>query len=368
MDDLLIKYLLGEADPGKQELVRRWLAADERNSERARQFMAVHDLSGRILPPAPDWQEAYRRFSDRLQKGQLKPPQGMHRLGKYHAGARGLYQLPGRWQAAALLAGLLFLSSVTYLLLKRVRNIPERAAEATVSNPGSVRLSDGTVVSLAPNTTITYTFGRETSERTIHLKGTAVFSVAPDPSRPFLVLVNDLTIKVLGTSFTVRNTPDSTLIELATGVVEVNNGKNKRIVKAGETLKAFRGSDSLLVTGPSPIAASYKSSPPQHPQIITAGKPRSSADTTIHWDDPREVVRSIIRDLIKEKIVPNKDSLKWFGLDKGQFVVNDKPMPDSLLIKFGSIYIRPDGMGYYYGSVKVTGRGYFFEKTDIYEH
>lgn len=365
MDDLLIKYLLGEADPVKQERVRRWLAADERNGERARQFTVVHDLSGRILPPAPAWQEAYHRFTDRVQKGQLKPPQGMHRLGKYHAGARGLYQLRGRWQAAALLAGLLFLSAATYLLLKKVRNIPERVAEVTVSNPGSVRLSDGTIVGLAPNTTITYTFDRETSERTIHLKGTAAFSVAPDPSRPFLVLVNDLTIKVLGTSFTVRNTPDSTLIELATGVVEVNNGKNKRIVKAGETLKAFRGLDSLLVTGPSPISASYKSSPPQ---IITTGKTRSSADTTIHWDDPRKVMRSIIRDLIKEKIVSNKDSLKWFGLDKGQFVVNDKPMPDSLLIKFRSIYIRPDGMGYYYGSVKVTGRGYFFEKTDIYEH
>jgi hypothetical protein len=102
--------------------------------------------------------------------------------------------------------------------------------------------------------------------------------------------------------------------------------------------------------------------------VPPAGNAAPATDTVIHPDDGRQVVRAIIRDLIKEKIVTSKDDIVWFGLDNGQFIVNDKHMPDSLLIRFRSKYIRPDGHGYYYGSVKVSGTGTFFTKQELDEH
>jgi hypothetical protein len=79
----------------------------------------------------------------------------------------------------------------------------------------------------------------------------------------------------------------------------------------------------------------------------------------------RETVRRIIDDLVTEKIIPDKESLIWFGLDDHQFIVNDKPQPDSLLSQFRTKYMKADGMGYYFGPVKVSGRGYFLDKTDL---
>ena len=81
--------------------------------------------------------------------------------------------------------------------------------------------------------------------------------------------------------------------------------------------------------------------------------------------ESRETVRHIIDDLVAEKIIPDKVSLVWFGLDDHQFIVNDQPQRDSLLTQFRSKYIKADGMGYYYGPVKISGRGYFLDKTDI---
>ena len=82
--------------------------------------------------------------------------------------------------------------------------------------------------------------------------------------------------------------------------------------------------------------------------------------------EQRETVLHIIDDLIRGNLIADRDSLVWFGLDNGQFVVNGNIQPDSLLSIFRAKYIKPDGCGYYYGSVKVTGKGYFFDKSDLY--
>ena len=70
--------------------------------------------------------------------------------------------------------------------------------------------------------------------------------------------------------------------------------------------------------------------------------------------------------MIADGIVKDKDGFVWFGLDNGQFVVDGRPMPDSLRVKYAAKYIKADGNGYYYGSVSVHGRGYFFDKNEIY--
>ena len=80
----------------------------------------------------------------------------------------------------------------------------------------------------------------------------------------------------------------------------------------------------------------------------------------------RQIVRDIINDMVKDGIVKDKDSFLWFGLDYGQFVVDGRPMADSLRVKYAAKYVKADGNGYYYGSVSVHGRGYFFDKKEIF--
>jgi hypothetical protein len=79
----------------------------------------------------------------------------------------------------------------------------------------------------------------------------------------------------------------------------------------------------------------------------------------------KQLMRSIIEDLVKEKIIADKGSLEWFGLDNNQFIVNAKPVADSLYTIFKARYLKPGGGGYYYGPIRVSGRGVFLGKNDL---
>ena len=369
-DDLLINYLLGEADPAGQARIQQMLAADERKKERLRQFTAILDLSDRVVPPTPDWREAYERFTLGLQRQYpVHPSDSQHREQRRPVRSAA-FRLSGLWPIAALLTGILFLAAVLFVYRKKESKTVLRLAVpagVTVSRPGPVTLPDGSVVKLESNTSISYAFGQQTADRTVYLKGQAFFSVAANASQPFIIRVSDLTIKVLGTSFAVREIGAATIVEMSTGAVEVSKGRARRVIRSGDTLKTYRDSDTLLVSGTSIDAApkSHKTSAIRRGVVPTVGSPALSPDTSIRPYDYLETARSIIADLVKEKIVANKEDIDWFGLDNGQFVVNDRHMPDSLLFKFRSKYIRPDGLGYYYGSVKVTGRGYFISKKEL---
>jgi ferric-dicitrate binding protein FerR (iron transport regulator) len=372
-DDLLINYLLGEADPAGQARIQQMLAADERKKERLRQFTAIRDLSDRVVPPAPDWREAYERFTLGLQRRFPVHPTDRQHQEQRRPVRSAVFRLSGLWPIAAFLTGILCLAAVLFVYRKKEsKPVLRLAAPAgiTVTRPGPVTLPDGSVVKLESNTSISYAFGKQTADRTVYLKGQAFFSVAADASQPFIIRVSDLTIKVLGTSFAVREIGAATIVEMSSGAVEVSKGRARRVIRAGDTLKTYRDSDTLLVSRISNEAApkNHKESTMRREIVPTVGSPALSPDTTIPQEDRLKTVRSIIVDLVQEKIVSNKEDVDWFGLDNGQFVVNDRHMPDSLLFKFRSRYIRPDGLGYYYGSVKVHGRGYFFTKNELNDH
>lgn len=95
-------------------------------------------------------------------------------------------------------------------------------------------------------------------------------------------------------------------------------------------------------------------------------KRRNERRDTLKFEMRKQTVASIIADMASEKIIRDKDSFLWFGLDNTQFIVDGKPVADSLRAKFQAKYIKPDGMGYYFGPVSIRGTGYFFDKKDIY--
>lgn len=76
-------------------------------------------------------------------------------------------------------------------------NLSERAQVIT--------LQDGSRVTLQPNSSVTYPETFDGQERTVQLEGEAFFEVKRNPEQPFLVHFNNLTVKVLGTSFNIRS-------------------------------------------------------------------------------------------------------------------------------------------------------------------
>ena len=395
MDDLIVKYLLGAADANETTRIERWLAADERNKGRLRQFKTLWDLSGQTtVSERPDTQEALGRLRSRIgrmegsgdgivagrrMEGSGNGIMAGRRIGEPRD-AVGVRREPGRvmlrkGMAAAVLVGLLCIGIVIFVVERRLGNggVTKGGAErgtaraggegpaivgVTVTVPGKDTLPDGSVVTLAPHSKFIYTPGLKGDSRTISLEGDADFSVVSDPARPFVVLAGDITVRVLGTSFLVRSGPDGTEVIVTTGVVEVSREKDSVIVRAGERLTVFGKKKEMVLKDEA-----------QGSEVGVKRKGKKTVAKVKGESDPKRVMRSIIDELVKEKIVPDKDSVEWFGLDPQRFIVNGRVMPVGMRQLFTAKYIKPDGFGYYFEAEKggkVSGTGYFFDRKDLY--
>lgn len=400
MDDLIAKYLLGAADADETMRIERWLAADERNKGRLRQFKTLWDMSGgTIVSARPDTQEALGRLRQRI--GRMGESGNGIRVGRAMGGpehglggtGRGILTMrePERVMlrkglAAAVLAGLLCVGVVIIVVERRLGNsgVTKGGAErgtaragggtaivgVTVTVPGKDTLPDGSVVTLAAHSKFIYTPGLTGDSRTISLEGDAGFSVVSDPARPFVVLAGDIAVRVLGTSFLVRSGPDSTEVIVTTGVVEVSRDKDSVIVRAGERLTVFGKKGMMILRDGG--EGSEVGVRDEGREVKGGGDKKSGRVVKRKKDkgnDQKRVMRSIIDDLVKERIVPDKDSVEWFGLDPQHFVVNGRVMPVGMRQLFTAKYIKPDGMGYYFEAEKggkVSGIGYFFDRKDLY--
>ena len=85
-------------------------------------------------------------------------------------------------------------------------------------------LTDGTHVWLNAETELTYPTNFNGDQRKVKLKGEAFFDVAKDAQKPFIVELENMDIKVLGTSFNISNYEEdkTECVTLVSGSVEVN--------------------------------------------------------------------------------------------------------------------------------------------------
>ncbi|MDR2284720.1 MAG: FecR domain-containing protein [Sphingobacterium sp.] len=98
----------------------------------------------------------------------------------------------------------------------------------------SIKLSDGSKVWLSPESKVEYLSAFSASERRVKLQGEAFFEVAKDPAKPFIVEVDGLEIKALGTAFSVRNyTEDAPQVVLTEGRLQLNTQTAETVLEAG---------------------------------------------------------------------------------------------------------------------------------------
>ena len=85
-----------------------------------------------------------------------------------------------------------------------------------------VNLSDGSLVTLQPGSSLSYYDPFDSESRNISMKGEATFKVAKDKHRPFIVSANGFTTTALGTEFTVIAKQESRVtVKLLEGKVVV---------------------------------------------------------------------------------------------------------------------------------------------------
>ncbi|GAB3267210.1 hypothetical protein GCM10027347_35790 [Larkinella harenae] len=97
----------------------------------------------------------------------------------------------------------------------------------TSTKPERLVLSDQSVVTLQPGSTLRYPAAFASEKREVTLIGEAFFDVQKNPQQPFLVYSHDLITKVLGTSFRIKAYPSDRNVQVAvrTGRVSVYSPK-----------------------------------------------------------------------------------------------------------------------------------------------
>lgn len=119
-----------------------------------------------------------------------------------------------------------------------------------------VALADGSSVRLDTNSRIRVRF--EPGRRGLVLeRGQALFTVAHDRARPFVVTAGDTSVTALGTVFDVRRNGDAARVTLVSGAVKVQGsagGPQRRLV-AGEQATLSRAGPVVLTVDTSRVTA-----------------------------------------------------------------------------------------------------------------
>ena len=146
-----------------------------------------------------------------------------------------IYPKKSTWPAIGIAASIL-LALFSYIYLnhwnaadgKVLSAIEKKSLKwASISNTGEnprvITLPDQSKVTLESQSKLKFSQAFDEKERAVYLDGEAFFEVTPNAERPFLVHANQLTTKVLGTSFCIKAFQDEKSVTLAvkTGKVSV---------------------------------------------------------------------------------------------------------------------------------------------------
>ncbi|HWV69867.1 FecR family protein [Chitinophaga sp.] len=219
-DDLLVKHLLDINTPSEKAAVTAWLAEKAEHQRYFEHFRLIWEESRKLAAVSTvNENDAWSRFRQRVGAGE-----NTTRIVKMDTGFS--------WRPILRIAAVLIImiGAAGAWYISQHRNTP-----LIVSSGEQIKqdvLPDGSQVTLNKQSTITYAGNRK--QRSVKLEGEAFFDVAQDAGKPFVIKVNDVTVRVLGTSFNVKSTHGKTEVIVETGAVEVTKNNNSVQLKQHE--------------------------------------------------------------------------------------------------------------------------------------
>jgi transmembrane sensor len=208
IDELLVKYLLHEADAQEHLSLMKWREAKAENEKYFTDFKLIWDESKKLQQhTAADenaaWERLKTRINNNSREQQFAPTRRINLV------MRNLMRV----------AAVLVLCVGGYFLYEQ-----QSGKMIVVHSDAAIRietLPDGSVVTLNRNASITYPKRFKGASREISLSGEAFFNITPDKTKPFIIEANGVDVKVVGTSFNVKTGADKTEVIVETGIVEV---------------------------------------------------------------------------------------------------------------------------------------------------
>jgi transmembrane sensor len=212
IDELLVKSMLDEASIAEQIEINQWLLDDDDNQRYFEHFELIWNESKRLARTRTvDENAAWERFKARTTAKDRE----IEVIPMY---PKPVFRILRMVAMVLMTAGVGWLS---YLFATRSFS-NEMLTISSGMETLTDTLPDGSIVTLNRKSSISYPREFAGKTRPVTLTGEAFFDVKPDKSKPFLISVNDVTVKVVGTSFNVKDNAEKTEVIVETGVVEVS--------------------------------------------------------------------------------------------------------------------------------------------------
>jgi transmembrane sensor len=200
---LIARFYSGEASPDEAMALEDWADLSPENRlylHGIARFFSADDQS--------DADERKKQIWDKIEAEGFKKN-----------GAKKMIAL--RW--AAMAASVVLVILISLLAGHFFKNKPRELVYSADASPVSISLQDRSEIRVLPHSFVIVNNDFGSAQRKIKLNGSANFSVLHDPSREFIVDVNHLYVKDLGTNFSITSssTNDSVFIAVTIGEVYV---------------------------------------------------------------------------------------------------------------------------------------------------
>jgi len=225
MDELIGKYLAGEASSAEQAEMKAWLEQHEENQKYFDQLKVIFDSAAAIK----DWQQFDTDAAWNKLKSKLKEP-GAKTTPINRTSGLSFY-----WRVAAAVTLIL---TIGYFVYKTSKQPVQTLAIKTQESSAQDTLPDGSTAFLNKGSAIAYEYNPKKKIRTVKLNGEAFFEVKHEEEKPFIIESDEVIIEDVGTTFNVKAYPQGKTVEVyvETGEVAFYTKSNPGLqLNAGET-------------------------------------------------------------------------------------------------------------------------------------
>ena len=191
-DDLILSYLEGQCPEKEAHGLLSWIGESEAHQEQFESFKEVWDLTSFPTPELDsiDVESALNSVNAKIEQEESRETVVVQ-MPWFRRNIRYVAS------AAAAIVVALFLG---FLVTKPFNsNVTLASHDWNAETP--YILPDGTSVSFNGESEITYPKQFGSDFRSVDFEGTALFDVAKDSERPFVIHCNNMNVEVLGTSF-----------------------------------------------------------------------------------------------------------------------------------------------------------------------
>jgi transmembrane sensor len=287
LDELLLKYLAGEADQNERATARKWINASVENR---RYFDQLKDIDNAVKTSGStnfyntdlSWERVKSKYYKEMALKEKDVIRTENRI-----------FIRDIMKYAAMIALLFTLGfvSLKYINKKEEKKLSEiwYTVESPYGSRVRLTLADGSKIWLNAGSNLRYSslFGQ--TNRKVFLTGEAFFSVEKDSTKQFIVTTPHLDVKVYGTEFNVKayNNEDNVQTTLVSGSITLEGDLVSRTGKQTVILEPNQVATYYISPRPENIKTTDKADSLNQADNIKPGiTPKINPEIYTSWKDP----------------------------------------------------------------------------------